>query len=358
MKNLLCSIALICTFCVYAAVHKMEKTVTPRGGESYHLTRYKCDLITDSFSVDVKSWRESKSAQVEFYAVSGARWQRLIYFMRRGNVLAPPESIFTSKNENGDVVATACLPVLKKGGKVGTVMIQAGQSAQYPDWTFLRLKNSESTIGIMTIQFGVALIPQPQVKIPRTLFLAWPGHRVAIGGDVDWFKTVPAFNALAWYSRGGKEDLWCDYMVFDPTTLKPINSARWRKGDDRASLSFAPAGDEMIVALGYNSKKDSIGESEEAPRFFKDKAEKVFEALKSFKWDVQTDWDALKKQLGELESILKQAPNQHMQKQYEELKMALDNAIQANDSTAAPTLSDNIAKLKKEASKAALDDLF
>jgi len=354
MRKLIFAIPLIILFSASSQGAVIKTTRSMWGKEA---TVYRCELLTKAVSLFVVR-EKSQKIHSDHLSASVGRWQRFMWMMKPGCSLGEPTSIRTVKTPDQAAMAEIVLPVFKNGVEKGAFTVQAMQLPQFPNWIFFQQKSSKLEIG-PGMYLGVVMQWQsPTKKVPRILYSAWPGGSAATGEPVEWFKTRPKFNAIAWYSRGDKEDTPSDYMVFDPKQFKPIHGVRWKKGDDRACFNFNAIGKKIVFALGHNLRKDEDSKTISVPRFFKEESGKVLEAMKKINWETRTDWKALRQKLAEVKKMLEQTPNAELEKECNAISKALKTAAAKGDNAKGVSLGEKIKELKKKVAKAGLESLF
>jgi hypothetical protein len=348
-------IGFILSTSLYGNVSKTTKSLK-RGKENYSCEILHCKMLTRSFNISTLT---SESGKVNIgLSGGGGRWQRFIFFLKPNCTTGKPENTFTVENEDGSVMAQTAIPIKKDGANVGSLTCQAMQLPKLSKWVFFHFKNSSLDIGLATMYLGVTLRPQPLTKVPRVLFLAWPEGKVAIGGNIPWLKTKNTLNALAWFSRGGNEDMMAEFIVFNPNQLKPLMPVRWRKGDDRASFCFAPIGSEMAFAMRADSDETTSGENVAVPNFLKKESQNIYETMMRLNWKITLNWDATAKELNKLEKTIKQSSDVKLKKKFDSIKSAFSEARKLNDVNEFNKLKSQLKALKEQADQAAFNSLF
>ncbi len=278
---------------------------------------------------------------------SGNRWQRQIFWLT-----GPGQSYGTPGKtlyiENADRAQfTLKVPILKNNQTAGELQIDAIQLRKFPGWTFFRYTN------VPFVYLGTALRVQGLKlgKQQQKLFLTWSDGITEIGGTVPWLGKKPKIPALAYFSRGGNDDNLWEMLVFAPESIRAIETARWKKADDRSNFRYLPAKREILFAIA--SGKGKNGETA-AKDFFKGEAAKIIEALKNVKWETEVDWAMLQNEYDAIAAMLTPSTGNDARKKLESIKTLIGN----HEAAKIGEIKSGLAELKKQLSSSGLKNLF
>lgn len=337
-------LAILLASCAHA---EMEMTVRElkRGNDDIREVRRKVRLANYQVSFNCT---ENQAVPGASWAVEpeAGRWQRHIFFLSGGKKFGG-DAIAWETRRDRQTNAGIRIPRFKGDESDGFMEIDAVALDDFPDWVFFRYTNFHF------VYLGVALGRSPMDKEKRQLFAAYPGGTLALGDDIPWRNRLPGFNAMAFYSRGGRDTEQSELLVFDG--ISQIGTARWQKDDDRCTLSFL-AGPDNTIYFAMGVRKGGSGEKTLAPDFLAQEQEKVLSALRSINWDPVFDLNLLRKEYDETGELLRKNPNPEMQKKYDALQIPVSNSRE--DIIRAVAIRGDLAVIKKVLLDSQLGQLF
>jgi hypothetical protein len=320
-----------------------------------------------NFGFQVYREKDGSVHSVRFHTGAGGRCGLVFPRFIGGARIGEPSKTWLFTRPDGSVVGNATFALEGKNGgeNIGRFSINTVKLPKYPHWSFYRFsvvpvsvdetQSKKKELGQLAgFYMGVHMQPQPLGKIPRTMYMVWSGGSARAGDEVPWNKEKPDFNALAFYARGQNEEDASDFLMFDPAQIAAIGMQRWGRTDSVAVLSFITEPDANDCTFAVGSVKGENGEHVVVPRFMTQERENIFNTLRTMEWDAKVDLEGLKNKLKEAAELLKEFPDDEVQKRFDTLSAEF-KSLTPDDTAAAAKMENQLKQLLDDIAEKAME---